>query len=170
MAECYKQEGRLQGLINHYQRKELEKKREEEKKLERNAEEAKKLREEAQHATGKAKKELEAKAFDLEMELELALVPVIDKPKGLVVKDKINFQVIDAIVFCQAYPQFWKWNEENEFLKLDRMLILDELNKENGKGVFHKTTFPEELSETDDPRLVRPAGLRVYPEVKSHLR
>ncbi len=171
LEDCYKQEGRIQGLINHYQRKELEKKREEEKKLEREAEEAKRLRDRANNTDNPIlKAELESAAFDLEMSQEVAVVPGVEKPKGLVVKARINFQVIDPIVFCQAWPDFWKWHADTETLKIDRMLILDELNKENGNGVFHKTKFPEELSATDDPRLVRPAGLRVYEETKTHVR
>jgi hypothetical protein len=160
LEECSKQEGRLQGLINHYQRKQLEAKNDETGKLKEMQERAAQLRKEGR----------ESEAFDLEMSLEIAVVPGIDKPRGLAVRQRINFQVTDPILFVQAWPQFWKHSDENETLRVDRMRVLDELNKPDGNGAFHKTRFPEELSANDDPRLVRPAGLRVYEEIKAHVR
>jgi hypothetical protein len=174
IGELEKQYGRLQGLINHYQRKQLEAKREEEKEIEREQETAADLRRRAHQCRLKgdvsASQELEAQAFNLEMNAEVAVVHVAEKPKGLVVRNKINFQVIDPIVFCQAYPQFWRWHQDTETLKLDRMRILDELNRPDQAGLFHKSRFPEELSKTDDTRLVQPAGLRVFEETKAHVR
>jgi hypothetical protein len=185
MEECDREEGRLSGLINHFQRKQLEEKRLEDEKLEQQAKHAQELERQAQELRHKAvfeqdklraaamvkeADELEGRALDAKLTAEVAVIPEPAKAKGLVVRNRINFQVLDAIVFCQGYPQFWKWHKETETLKLDRMGILDELNKENGKGLFHLTRFPEELSQTDDPRLVQPAGLRVYEETKAHLR
>jgi hypothetical protein len=185
LAECDKEEMRLQGLINHYQRKELERKRAEEQKLQQTEKKAEELEQEANElrhravfekdkdsrdAMLKRAGELDARVFDAKMIGEVTAMPEATKPKGLVIRNRINFQVTDPIVFAQAWPQFWKWNKDTETLKLDRMGILDELNKESGNGIFHKTKFPEELSATDDARLVRPAGLRVYEETKSHVR
>jgi hypothetical protein len=174
VEEIERQYGRLSGMINHYQRKLLSERSEEQGKIESQQtlaaqlrEKAKQMREQGDHGTAD---ELERQAFDLEMNAEVAIVPVTDKPKGLVVRNRINFQVLDAIVFAQAWPQFWKWNAETETLKLDRMRILDELNREDCRGVFHMTRFPEELSQTEDRRLVQPAGLRVYEETKAHIR
>jgi hypothetical protein len=170
--EIERQYGRLSGLINHYQKKLLRDKAEKEKSIEKQSGYATELRRKAAtcRAAGddKAAEEFERQAFDLEMAAEVAVVPTMDKPKGLVVRQKINFQVLDAIVFCQAYPQFWKWHEDNETLKLDRMRVLDELNREGG-GLFHRTRFPEELPGSDG-ELVQPAGLRVYEETKAHVR
>lgn len=172
MTDVESQYGRLSGLINHYQRKQLAKQHEETTKIEQQQATAAQLREQAEkaRAAGDLARAtyLEQEALDAEMNAELAVVSAGDKPKGLVVKQSINFQVIDPIVFCQAYPQFWKWNEENEHLKLDRLSVREELNKEN--GLFRRTRFPEELSQTEDQRLVQPAGLRVFEETKSHLR
>jgi hypothetical protein len=175
LEDCHKQEGRIQGLINHYQRKQAEARFAEEKKLEAEVqtaaglrEQAKKHREIGEYAKADA---LENQALDIELSADTALVPEIDKPKGLAVRQRINFQVTDPIVFCQAYPKLWKASDDNETLKVDRLRVLDELNKHNGApGLFHKTTFPEELPAGDDPRLVRPAGLRVYEEIKAHIR
>jgi hypothetical protein len=175
LTECDKQEGRIQGLINHYQRKQAELRAAEELKLEQQTLTAGQLRQEAakhravgEHAKADA---LENQALDMELSAEVAIVPGIDKPKGLTVRNRINFQVIDPIVFCQAYPKMWKASDDNETLKVDRLRVLDELNPKNGGvGLFHKTTFPEELPAGDDPRLVRPAGLRVYEEIKAHVR
>lgn len=174
LDDCLKQEGRIQGLINHYQRKQAELRAAEELKLEQQTLTAAELRQEAakhreigEHSKADA---LENQALDMELSAEVAIVPGIDKPKGLAVRQRINFQVTDPIVFCQAYPKLWKASDNNETLKVDRMRVLDELNKHNGSGLFHKTTFPEELPAGDDPRLVRPAGLRVYEEIKAHVR
>jgi hypothetical protein len=189
-----RQYGRISGLINHYQRKLAAAKEEEDDKARSRATLAAQLREKATQLRAEATRlrerdpgsspahlkfleadKLDAEAFDLEMSNEITAAPVvIDKPKGLVVKNKINFQVLDAIVFAQAWPQFWKISKngdhDNECLTVDRMRVLDELNREDGKGVFHMTRFPEELSQTEDRRLVQPAGLRVYEETKAHVR
>jgi hypothetical protein len=178
IQEVDKQYGRLTGLINHYQKKLAREKAEEELKIQQEEQTAARLREQAANLRASATnkyteseaRKLEQEAFDLEMNTELAVVPGIEKPKGLVVRNRINFQVLDAIVFCQAWPDFWKWHAETETLKLDRMRILDELNREDCAGCFHKTRFPEELSRSDDRRLVQPAGLRVYEDLKAHLR
>lgn len=171
--EVDKQYMRLTGTIAHYQKVLQRAKAAEQDKIDSRETLAIELRKKAEvyHATGNEKEaqRLEAEAFDLEMSSELVVVPgAPPKPKGLVVKNKINFQVLDAVVFCQAYPQFWKWHEDTETLKLDRMGILDELNKED--GLFRRTRFPEELSQTEDRRLVQPAGLRIYEETKTHIR
>ena len=169
--DCEKEEMRIQGLINHYQREQMQEQSDREKQLEQMTVKAGELRHQAALEKDVAKREeLMKQAFDLEMTQEVTVVAGIEKPKGLVVRRKINFQVIDAIVFIQAYPKFWKWNADNETLKLDRMAVLDELNTEDGKGIFHRTRFPEELSASDDERLVRPAGIRVFEETKAFVR
>lgn len=185
LEQSNKQEGRLQGLINHYQRKQLEQKREQDNELANQAKHAQEmevkageLRHQSVFETDPAKKaemlkqasELDAKALDVKMSHELTVYEDPNKPKGLVVRNRINFQVTNPIVFCQGYPQFWKWHEDTEALKLDRQRILDELNRPDGKGIFHLTKFPEELSASEDRRLVRPPGLRVYEETKTHVR
>ncbi len=183
IADVDKQYGRIQGLINHYQKKQASVAAERQREIEQGQLTAKQLRDQASVLRQEAlvaddagavrdlndrADQMDSKALDLEMTGELAIIPTIDKPKGLVVRNKINYQVTDAIVFCQAWPQFWKWHEDTETLKLDRLSVLDELNKED--GLFRVTKFPEELATGEDRRLVRPAGLRVYEETKAHLR
>ncbi len=183
IAEIDKQYMRISGLINHYQRVQARIKAEEQQKIEGEQATAKDLRDQASILRQEAlvtdepqavrdlndrADQLEAKAFDLEMNVEVAVVPGVYKPKGLVVRNKINYQVVSPILFVQAYPQFWKWHEDTETLKLDRLSVLDELNKED--GLFRQTRFPEELAKGEDRRLVQPAGLRVYEETKAHLR
>ena len=188
VAEVDKDYGRISGLINHYQKTQLREKAERERELEQGQSEGEKLREQAEAIRVKIAQgglheeaiwnltkdaaELEARATDLIMSSEFAVVPTVDKPKVLAVRRRIDFQVLDPIVFCQAYPQFWKvtanGDHDKECLTVDRMRVLDELNKEN--GLFRMTRFPEELSKTDDPRLVCPAGLRVFEDVKAHIR
>lgn len=180
LDDCSKQEGRLQGLINHYQRKQLEAQRAEEERVRREQAEALRLEDEARRKREEAEKandpvliqeaaKLEEKALDATMSSELSASQiVVAKPKGLVVKTRINFSVKDPHVFVQAYPDFFKWHPDTETLKLDRMRILDELNKE--RGVFHKTHFPEELATSQQPELVRPPGIEVFSETKAHVR
>jgi len=189
LADVTRAENRLQGLVNHYQRKQIEVKRTEEKKLARSDEEVTeleiqigKLRQEALFETDGGKKrfmlneadQLSARLTDLDLTAQLSERTDMSKPKGLVVRQRISFQVTDPIVFVQAWPQFWIAatvnNHENELLRVDRQRVLDELNKERCDGVFHRTKFPEELSASDDQRLVRPAGLRVFEEIKPHVR
>lgn len=181
-AEVEFEEGRISGHINHFQQLLLRKKREEEERLaaeqretQRLEEEAARLRAEAEKKNDPALKEqaaaLEEKALDAQMAGELSAGPlVVAKPKGLVVKSRINFQVTDPHVFCQAYPQFFSWNAETETLKVKRREILEALNREDGKGIFHETQFPEELPDHKGSRIVKPAGLRVFEETSSHVR
>lgn len=173
-ADIEKQQGRIQGLINHFQKVQQRKANEEREKIASEQASATELRRQALVAREAGRyqeaESLEAKAFDSEMTAEVTTVAVVDKPKGLVVKNRINFQVLDAIVFCQAWPGYWKWHGETETLKLDRMKVLDALNSPKCDSDFHKSRFPEELSVTDDSRLVQPAGLRVFEETRAHLR
>ncbi len=181
LQETDREEMRLQGLINHFQRKQLEEKRAEELRQQRERDEAvrleteaKRKREEAERANDEKLRaeasKLEAAALNKSMATELAPEPLaINKPKGLVVKSRLNFEITDAIVFCQAYPQFFNWHAETETLKLKRREILEELNREDGKGIFHRTQFPEELPPKDS-QLVNPPGMRVFEDMKSYVR
>jgi hypothetical protein len=172
VSEIIDEELRLQGMINHYQRKQLDAQREEQERLQREAQTAEELKRKAEQETNPERKsDLEARALDMELGSEVSAPLAVAKPKGLVVRERVNFKLTDAIVFCQGYPQFWKWNTENESLKLDRMAILDELNHPSGKGLFHRTHWPECLTaDPAKPELVRPPGMEVFLETKSHVR
>lgn len=181
LDDCSKQEGRLQGLINHFQRKQLEAQRAEEERVRREQAEAQRLEDEAKRKREEAERandpvlikeaaKLQEKALDASMAGELSASSiVIAKPKGLVVKSRLNFQITDANVFNQAYPQFWTWHEEAETLKLKRREILEELNREDWKGIFHVTQYPEELPDRGS-RLAKPPGMRIFEETKAHVR
>lgn len=182
VQEVEREENRVSGMVNHFQREQLRLKREAEEQAERDRLAAEKLEEEAKRLREEAEKKqdpallqeatvLEEKALDVQMAGELSTgTIVVAKPKGLVVKQKLNFQILDALVFCQAYPQFFSWNAETETLKLKRRDILDELNREDGKGIFHETKFPEELPDHKGSRIVKPAGMRVFEETSSFVR
>jgi hypothetical protein len=203
IEDVERQYGRLSGLINHFQKMQLREKAERERELEKGQNDGNALRQSARDLQDRAgqlhmaanavssvkqsnemKAEaaellkqaevLEAKATDLIMSGEFAIVPIVDKPKGLAVRRRIDFQVTDPLVFCQAYPQFWKvsanGDHTNEVLTVDRMKVLDALNAPGMNSIFHKSIFPEELSKTDDRQLVNPAGLRVFEDVKAHIR
>lgn len=182
MEDANREEQRLQGLINHYQRKQLELQRAEEERLRREqaeaarlVEEARRKQEEAERANDPALKreaaKLEERALDAQLSNELSGgVVAVAKPKGLVVKSRLNFEITDAILFCQAWPQFFTWHADTETLKVKRREIVEELNREDCKGAFHLTHFPEELPTQTDSRIVRPAGMRVFEETKSHVR
>jgi hypothetical protein len=185
VTDTDREETRIQGLVNHFQRKQLDEQRKEQQRLEaqqreaqRLEEEARKKREEAAAAVEPAAREqatkeaesLGANALDLALSAELSGGAVaVAKPKGLVVKSRLNFKITNPIVFCQAFPEFFRWHPDTETLKLDRMRIIEELNKE--RGFFHRSQFPEELSaDKNKPELVRPAGMEVFEETKSHIR
>jgi hypothetical protein len=203
VAEVDKDYGRISGLVNHYQQVQHREKAERERELEKGQNDGEALRQSARDLRDRAAQirmssnvvssvkqhdemitqaddllkqadVLEAKAIDLIMSGEFAVVPVVDKPKGLAVRRRIDFQVLDALVFAQAWPAFWKvsanGDHANECMVVDRMKVLDALNAPKLDSVFHRTRFPEELSKTDDPRLVSPAGLRVFEDVKAHIR
>lgn len=185
LLDSDREEMRLQGLINHYQRKQLELKRAEEDRIQREATELQRLKDEAEQLRLRAAKvpdadfdkarsevaKIEARVFETEMAQEISPAPLaVIKPRGLVVKSRLNFQIEDAFVFCEAYPQFFSWNAETETLKLKRRDILDELNREDGKGIFHRTPFPEELPDEKGSRLAKPPGMRIFEETKSHVR
>jgi hypothetical protein len=181
LQEIDREEMRLQGHINHHQKTQLRLKREEEEKVirdqaeaERLKLEAEKLREEAQRTSDPALKEqaseLEAVALDKTLSSELSASITISKPKGLVVRERLNFQIEDAIIFCQAYPQFFSWNPETETLKLKRREILEELNKPDAKGIFHLAQFPEELPDEKGSRIAKPPGMRIFEDLRSHVR
>ena len=68
-------------------------------------------------------------------------------------KQRLNFEVTDAIVLCQTVPRFFHWNADTETLKLRRRDILEELNAPNGKG-----------------EAKAPVGMRIFEETKSHVR
>lgn len=180
-----KAENIILGMINHHQRGVLDKQRKEAERIEREKQEAARLeaeaarlREQAEKAkTDKQRKildaeagKLEMKAFETSMANELTSTElVVSKPSGLVVRTRVNFRVTNSIVFAQAYPDFWKASDNGETLKVDRMRVLEELNREDRKGIFHRTRFPEEVAVGEN-QLVKPAGLEVFEETKSHLR
>lgn len=176
--EVDREEMRISGMVNHYQREQLRLKREEEQRIEREQREAQRLADEARRLREEAarKPELlpavaqaEEKALDAQMASELSGGPLaVAKPKDLVVKTRLSFQIEDAITFCQACPQFFSWNAETETLKLKRREILEELNKE--RGIFHVAIFPEELPYRKDSRICKPPGMRVFEETSSHVR
>lgn len=178
VTEVDHEEMRVSGHINHYQKTQLRLKREAEEQAAREQQEAQRLAEEAERLRKEVEsnpellpqvEKAEAAAFDAQMAVEFTDGTVaIAKPKGLVVKSRLNFQITDAILFCQAFPQFFGWNVETEILKLKRREILEELNKE--RGIFHATQFPEELPDRKESRIVKPLGMRVFEETSSHVR
>ncbi len=171
VEDVLKHEGRLSGMINHFQRKKLDEQRQEAERLAREQKEADRLREQAAVENDPNKKSaLEQQAFEKQMETEVSGTITVAKPKGLVVRERVNFRIVDPIVFVQAYPQFFKWHPDNETLKLDRMRVLDELNRDDGRGVFHRTHFPEELAPSNRPAFVKPPGIEIFSDLKSHIR
>lgn len=176
LREIDKSENVIQGMVNHYQRKQLEGKRAEEEKLVREQAEAVRLREQAEKESDASKRaELERKATDAEMSAEVSQPLAIAQPRGLVTRERVDFHIVDPILFVQGYPDFWKrasnGAHENEVLKLDRLKVLEELNREDGKGLFHRTSFPEELSkDIAKPQLVQPPGMNVFLDTKTHVR
>lgn len=179
MTDIVKAENRLTGYINHFQRKQLELQRATEKEATAELNQVDQLREEAiglrLAGNPEAAAKIEEKVTDIELGAELSGPQTLANPapKGLVVRKRVSFQILDPIVFVQAYPQFWRatknGDHDNEILKLDRMAILDELNREDGKGIFHRSKFPEELAVNEGEH-VKPPGMRVFEDLKAHVR
>src|ERR1017187_6593682 len=108
------EEDRVAGLINHHQKKIMEAQRAEQQRIEREQAEVLRLEDEARRKREAAEragddklkaeaKKLEAAAFDKKMEAEVSGTQVVvSKPKGLVVKNQINFRIIDPFLFCKA--------------------------------------------------------------------
>jgi hypothetical protein len=165
LEEPEREEKRLAGLINHRQREIMEAQRKEQQRIEREQAEvlrleaeAKRKREEAERANDdklKAEaKKLEAAAFDKKMEAEVSGTEiVVSKPKGLIVKQRLNFEVTDAIALCHALPRFFHWNPETETLKLRRRDILEELNAAASKA-----------------EIKTPIGMRIFEDLRTHVR
>ena len=185
MQELDREENRVQGLINHYQREELRKQREVEQELERQRQETARLEAEAQkqretaelavdpdaqRAAAREAARLEKEAEERRLDEELVGTITVAKPAGLIVKQRLDFQILDPHVFMEAYPQFWTWHADTETLKLKRREILEELNREDNKGIFHRTQFPEELPDKKGSRLVKPPGMNIFEDTKSHVR
>lgn len=179
------EELRVQGLINHYQREQLRIQREAEQALERERAETARLEElarkkneqaelavdpEVQKQAAREAAALEQQAAERRLDEELIGTITVAKPKGLVVKQRLDFKILDPLVFCQAYPDFWHWNAETETLKLKRREILEALNQEDGRGIFHRTQFPEELPDQKGSQLVKPAGMNVFEDTSVHVR
>ncbi len=172
IEDVLKQEGRLTGMVNHFERKQRDQARADAERLEREKAEALALQKKADEEKDPDKKQaFTDQAFDKQMEADAAAGTIaLSQPRGLVVREKVNFRIKDPIVFVQAYPQFFKWNADNESLKLDRMRVLDELNREDRKGVFHMTHFPEELAPAAKPAFVKPPGMEIFADLKTHVR
>jgi hypothetical protein len=155
LSEPVKLEGKLGGMINHFQKEGLKKQREAQEQLEREAKEAERLRElAAKEANPEKKQELEQQAFDKQMDTEVAMPLAVAKSKGLIVKERRNFKITDPIAFVHAYPKHWKWHPDTETLKLRRIDLLDELNRE--KPVMVSTGVA--------------TGIEVFSETRSHVR
>lgn len=162
-AETDKEELRLQGLINHFQRKQREAKEAEEKRIQREQAEALRLEEEAKRKREEAERtndpklkaeaaEIEQKAFEKGMANELAPTVTVENPRGLVVKSRMNYQITDPIAFCIGNQSFLSWHADTETLKVKRREVLEDINRENGA------------------LLIKPAGIRIFDELKSHVR
>lgn len=159
---------RLEGMLNHYQRKLLDDQRELERQEAKRQQEAQAEQERLQKLAKVAeKKGDDEKAIALQLEAEEAainaapsqeIVAAPTKARGQVVKVNFDFTITDWFMFYKAFPRFWKWDVILETVKLRRMDLKEALNQE--PCIFTKN--PDGLPMV--------AGLNVFESVKSHVR
>ena len=179
IAEPEKEEARIEGLINHYQRQKLQQQRDAEAARDRELQaaqtqltgaqtkenQAAALREKAKTAKPaeaarliKQAEALESEALDMALNVESAALTVTGpvagfKPKGLSVKVQFDYQVLKSYEFISSHPEFWTWNEKDETYKIKRRELLEEINKEGGMFAVNA-----------------PRGLNIFESVKSNVR
>lgn len=169
-----KEKNRLSGLVNHFQRRQLEAKQAAESKARREQEEAARVAEAAAKAIADAEKKGDAGALlDAQLKAEEAALTVqaasavlaapTNTPRGLVTKVSYDFQITEPFRLINLLDArvFWKKQDDNETIKLDRSAILKSLNHESG----HAWLPPE-----GQDSITHPFGIRVYVSVKSHVR
>lgn len=171
-APLEKEKNRLSGLVNHYQRQQLEDKRIADAKAAKEAADAKRAAEEAAKAIADAEKKNDAGAL-LEAQLQLeeaamtakaastVLAAPTNTPKGLVTKVRYDFQITDPLKFVAAAHRFIKFQDDNETLKVDRTAILKAINHD---------TDPTWLPPEGQDSITHPFGIRIFRDIKSHVR
>lgn len=170
-----KEKNRLSGLVNHFQRRQLEAKQAAETKARKEQEEAARVAEAAAKAIADAEKKGDVGALlDAQLKAEEAALTVqaasavlaapTNTPKGLVTKVGYDFQITDsfALISALALREFWKWNEKEETFKFDRAGFL--------KGINHADASLWMLPPEGQDSITHPFGIRVYVSVKSHVR
>lgn len=185
-APLEKEKLRLSGLVNHFQRKQLEAKNAAEEKARREAAEAQRQADAAaaeirkQEAaalaatTAKARQQAAAALLTAQLAAEEAamtsqaattvLAAPTNTPKGLVTKVSYNFEITNPFEFIKsAYlsTTFLKWKAEDETLKVDRAAILKCLNHKAG----HAWLPPE-----GQDSITHPFGIRAYRDISTHVR
>lgn len=173
-APLEKEKLRLSGLVNHFQRKQLEAKSAAEAKARADESAAKREAEAAAKAIADAEKkgdvgallDAQLKAEEAAMTAQAAtavLTTPTNTPKGLVTKVTYNFQITNPFLFAndKLGTTFWRWKAEDETLKVDRQAILKALNHESG----HAWLPPE-----GQDSITHPFGIRIYRDVATHVR
>lgn len=181
-----KEKNRLSGLVNHFQRKQLEEKQAAERKAREEAAAAQRqaeaaaaeIRKQAAAAlaatTAKGKQAAANKLLAAQLAAEEAamntqaatvvLAAPTNTPKGLVTKVSYNFEITNPFEFIKhSYlsTTFLKWKAEDETLKVDRQAIIKALNHETG----HAWLPPE-----GQDSITHPFGIRVFVSVATHVR
>ena len=167
LADIEKTCAQLQGAINNYQRRELDKQREAQARIEQQQREAAQAAEKARVALenvqampSATKEDVEdAEIAKMRAELDATPLPVIAAPtvRGVTARELFDFEVKDVAAFVKLYPQLCN-------IEVRRADVLRELNKGNA---FHPNT-PDD-PKPDDWIPVVP-GLRIFKDVKTLLR
>lgn len=172
-APLEKEKARLSGLVNHFQRKQLEAKTAAEAKARADEAAAKREAEAAAKAIADAERkgdvgallDAQLKAEEAAMTAQAAtavLATPTNTPKGLVTKVTYNFQITDPFKFAAHAAIFFKWKSDDETLKVDRAALIRALNNETG---FHAW-----LPLGTENAVTHPFGIRVYRDINTHVR
>lgn len=187
MSPVEKEEGRLVGLVNHFQREQLRLAEERDRKAQQDAREAERKAQEAaaeierqrklaaQATTAAARKT----AVEAQMKAELAaedaalsqqtaaltLSTPTETPKGLVTKTRYDFEITKPGDFYFMFPEFWTWRKDDETLKLNRADLLKALNSEHTNAAT--VLLPE---DGHDSVTHARQGIRVFRHTASYVR
>lgn len=169
-----KPKDRIADLVNGFRRKQLADKEAAETKARKEQEEATKAAEAAAKAITEAEKQNDPVALlDAQLKAEEAamtaqaasvvLTAPTNTPKGTWTTVFYDFQITDiyAFVALKDARSFLKWKAEDEDLSVDRTSLKKALNHE-----FGHAWLPPEGQDS----ITHPFGIRVFRDVKSHVR
>jgi hypothetical protein len=173
-APLEKEKDRLSGLVNHFQRSQLEEKQVAETKARKDQEDAAKAATEAAKAIAEAEKkndtaallEAQLKAEEAAMTAQSAsavLTAPTNTPKGLSTRVGYDFEITDPFEFAKydLARFFWKTQDDNETLSVNRACLKFALNDKSG----HAWLPPE-----GQDSITHPFGIRCFRSVATHVR
>lgn len=186
LVKVIRERERITGLVNAYQRKQLEDQRAREQEAQRERDRAQREAEEAQRKIEEQQRKLaseelskkqraaaEAEMMKQQLVAEEAALNVqsatlelsapTNTPRGLSTRVRYDFEIVKPLALAEHRPGLWIWKPGEEVLKFDRAGFLKALNNE---ATPHQLLPPEDVQSIVHSTL----GIRVYRDVSSHVR